>query len=265
MRRSSKLVLTAVLLIAVGFCGAEGYKQWKRYKTQELYTEILPYTGVAKAQGFDAQMDSLRIFVNTHSVHEIDAEFKSYWRAPDEIARRMLAIAKGDTDKKLHMECSTRSGMMGAFTKALGYRTRSVMVYGLKDNILLSHTFLEVQDPETQKWQVQHPDLDLVYTVKGRKDRASIEDLIKAEIKDITPCNASGACGWDIKNREGTPAKKVQKYLGLASINDYQVKNRPLLVNTKRFDLDKPVHHQDKDAPYCTHLKKNCRDEVVKF
>lgn len=265
MRRSSKLLLTAILAIAAGFGGKEGYKHWTRYQTQEAYAEILPYTGVSEEQDFDAQMDTLRTFINTHSMHEIDAEFKSYWRDSQEIARRMLPIAKGETDKKLHMECSTRSGMMGAFTKELGYRTRSVMVYGLKDNILLSHTFLEVQNPETQKWQVQDPDLDLYYKIKRQQMRASIEDLVKADFKNIIPCNSAGQCGWNIKSREGIPATKVQKYLGLASINDYQADHRPLINNTKRFDLNNPVHHHDTDLPYCAHLKKNCRDEIIKF
>lgn len=267
MRRSTKLLLTAILAVAAGFGGKEGYKHWKRYQAQETFAEILPYTGVEKAEDFDAQMDILRSFVNTHSEHKIDAAFKSYWRDPDEMAKRMLAIAKGESDKNLHMECSTRSSMMGAFTKELGYRTRSVMVYGLGQDgsALISHTFLEVQNPKTQKWQVQDPDLDLTYKIKGQAERASIEDLVKADFENIIPCNSAGQCGWNIKSREGFPATKVQKYLGLASINDYQLDRRPLLVNTKRYDLDSAVSYQGTEAPYCKHLQKNCRDEIVKF
>ncbi|MCD8520491.1 MAG: hypothetical protein LRY76_06590 [Alphaproteobacteria bacterium] len=265
MRRSSKLLLTATLAISAGFGAKEGYKHWKRYQTQKIYAEILTFTGVKNAQNFDEQMDVLRIFVNTNSAHKIDAEFKSYWRDPAEIGRRMLPIAKGESDKKLHLECSTRSGMMGSFTKIMGYRTRSVSVYGVLDGLLLSHTFIEIQNPETEKWQVQDPDLDLYYTVNASGERASAEDLIRNEIEDITPCNSSGACGWDIVSPEDFPATKMHKYMGLASINDYQVKDRPLLVNTKRFDLSTPVTYRKTDAPYCRHLEKNCRDEIVKF
>lgn len=259
------LILAALGLTALGFAIDEGLDYWKKRQNQAAYEAILPYTKVADAASFDAEMDALRSFVNTHSLHKIDALFKSYWRDSREIARRTLAYAKGETTEKPHLECSTRSGMMGSFTKALGYRTRSVSVYGVQDGLLLSHTFLEIQNPETQQWQVQDPDLDLYYKVAATGARASIHDLIAQEIEDIIPCNSSGACGWDIVSPEDFPATKMHKYMGLASVNDYQVKDRPLLVNTRRFDLDKPVTYRKADAPYCQHLEKNCRDEIIKF
>lgn len=264
MRRNIKFLIALTLLAGmVGFAVDEGLDHWEKWQNQAAYNEILPYTKAPGLQHFDARMDALRGFINTHSIHKIDAEFKTYWKDSREIARRTLSYAKGETDQKPHLECSTRAGMMGAFLKGMGYRTRPIVVFGMKDGSLLSHTFLEAQNPDTKKWQVQDPDLDLYYMVGG--ERASIEDLIKTDIEGITPCNSSGACGWEIVSPEDFPATKVQKYIGLASVNDYQEGVRPLLVNEKRFDLDQVFKYKDKDGTFCQHLKKNCRDEILKF
>lgn len=266
MQRKRKLWLGVfVLLIVIGFGVDEGMEAFEKYKNQQAYNEILPYTKAPELQHFDARMDALRTFVTTHSIHKIDELFKSYWKDSQEIARRTLLYAKGESDEKPHLECSTRSGMMGAFIKGLGYRTRPVVVFGMKDGSLLSHTFLEAQNPDTGKWQVQDPDLDLFYIVKETNERASIEDLIRLDIDSIQPCNSSGACGWDIKSHEDFPATKMHRYMGIASINDYQMDDRPLLVNSKRFDLEHTFIYKDKEGTFCEHLKKNCRDEIIKF
>lgn len=266
MQRSKKWMVAAlVLVIAAGFAVEEGLDLWEKRQNQAAYEAILPYTKAQETKDFDAQMDRLRSFINTHSIHKIDALFKSYWRDSREIARRTLAYAKGETRDKPHLECSTRSGMMGAFVKALGYRTRPVVVYGVQDGLLLSHTFLEIKNPETGEWQVQDPDLDLYYIVKASGKRAAITDLIRLDVGALKPCNSSGACGWDIKSPEDFPATKMHKYMGLASVNDYQVDKRPLINNPSRFDLEKPVTYQKTQRPYCEHLEKNCRGDILRL
>lgn len=265
MQNSRKMTVAATLalLIALGFGIKGGLDFWEKRQNQAAYEAILPYTKAPEIEDFNAQMDALRTFINTHSEHKIDALFKSYWRDSREIARRMLAYAKGETKDKLHMECSTRSEMMGAFVKALGYRTRPVVVYGVQGGILLSHTFLEIKNPENEEWQVQDPDLDLYYIVKDSGKRASITDLIRLDFDALKPCNSIGKCGWDIKSPEDFPATKMHKYMGLASINDYQAGKRPLVNNPARFDLEKLVTYRKTEAAYCEHLQKNCKGEIL--
>ena len=58
------------------------------------------------------------------------------------------------------MECSSRTILMGLILRALGYETRVVAIFDSRTN-LKSHSFLEVINPATGRWETQDADFDI--------------------------------------------------------------------------------------------------------
>jgi hypothetical protein len=71
-----------------------------------------------------------------------------------------LLMQKGLRAEPVHMECSTRTNLMKSILQALGYDTRVVAIFNSKTN-LRSHSFLEVMNPETKRWETQDVDYDI--------------------------------------------------------------------------------------------------------
>ena len=120
------------------------------------------------------------------------------------------------------MECSTRSNLMARLLEALGYKTRIVAIFNSRTN-LKSHSFLEVMNPETKRWETQDPDYDIYWRSKESKDRLSLADSAEA-VQDIEPCGRD-SCGWEHVSREGIRADKLRGYLDIVSITDKRTRH----------------------------------------
>jgi hypothetical protein len=88
-----------------------------------------------------------------------------------------------------------RSNLMSAVLEKLGYETRIIALFDTDDEGLRSHTFLEVRNPETGRWETQDPDFDLYWISKSSGLRVSLaeaaEDLSKQNLA-TAPLRAGG-------------------------------------------------------------------------
>jgi hypothetical protein len=253
----------AVVLLAAGAFAAEAVREAVLAAHVDAGAErIIAMAGIAATMPLDEQVDRLRTFVNRNSIHEIDDEFYSYWRDLPQVIARMTAFAQG-LGPPPHLECSSRSELMQAVLPRLGHDTRAIVLYDHAEGFP-SHTFIEVRDTATGRWQIQDPDYDLYWTHLASGRRASIYDLLASPLTGFAPCNGIH-CDWSLVSWEGKAAAKLRRYFGLASVVDRERGVRPLLVNTTRFDLAQPQLVEGATRTFCQWAGKNCRQEILRF
>ena len=250
-----------VLVVGVSF----GWEEFEKYVTRravaERADEMIGLLELSPSLSSHRVVDQVRTFVNDNSIHRIDDEFRSYWKDSPQMMTMMVAKAKGQGPPP-HMECSTRSNVMRSILTQLGYDTRSVSLYRASDSGYLSHTFLEVRHPEADRWEIQDPDYDIHWRLKGSDVRVSARDMLAAPLDEFEPCTEPGHCGWDLASREGIHVRTLYEYFSVVSVNDRDRGERPLYVNTRRFEWDKPHPTDNQALTYCDYMPKNCRDIV---
>ena len=263
LRRLVQGGVLVILLIAAGAFGVEAVRDAMfDARVDDGAKRIVALAGIDKAMPLEEQVDRLRTFVTRNSIHKIDAEFYSYWHDLPQVIDRMMAFADG-IGPPPHLECSSRTELMAAVLTRLGHETRGVAIFEDAAGFP-SHTFLEVFDRSTGRWHVQDPDYDLYWLHVATGQRASIFDLVALPFSDVVPCNGTG-CGWTLESWEGNDAIRLQTYLGLASVVDRDRDQRPLLVNTTRFDLSAPQVVDGAARAFCEFAEKNCRQDIHRF
>lgn len=73
----------------------------------------------------------------------------------------------------------------------MGYETRTIALFRTKGRHA-SHTFLDVLNPKTERWETQDPDYDLYWTSLSSKARLSLAEAAQ-DLEDL-PCGRS-SCG----------------------------------------------------------------------
>jgi hypothetical protein len=140
---------------------------YSQYKSNESLTELRTLFIDIEDEGI--RIDSVRNFVNKHSIHNESTErHKAYAFNPSTVIEGLLKTSKqGDTIGIMHLSCTPRAFAMRNILNAIEQKNRIVMLYFHSDQNLLSHTFLEVYNSITAKWEVQDPDMNVSYIRKG--------------------------------------------------------------------------------------------------
>jgi hypothetical protein len=225
--------------------------------------EILSMLNLAMPD-FHQRLDKVRTFISDNSVHKIDGAFRANQGRPDSFLGGLLAHAKGTAAEPIHMECSTRTVAMERIFKALGYDTRIIAIFNSEPSRrpqhaqenLRSHSFLEVMNPKTKRWETQDADYDIYWRRKSSGERISLADSAQS-VDDIEPCGRSD-CGWGHASREGIRAKKLIEYLDIISIT---AKERGLrfTLYTSRAELNRTYSKERKQGAFCEVEAKRCR------
>jgi hypothetical protein len=258
--RTAKRLLAGLFGAALVGGGAWLAADWYREKQAERLIEayvqqIVALLDLADDLTFHQRVDRVRTFVNDNSVHKIDKAFWANHGNAAAFAAGVIAHAQGKTSEPVHMECSTRSNLMGLILRALGYETRVVAIFDSHAN-LKSHSFLEVMNPETGKWETQDADFDIYWRRKASGERISLAEA--AEVIDgIEPCGRDG-CGWDQESREGKNAEELKPYLDIVSITEKQKAVRYALY-TSRADLERIYSKGGEQGRFCEVEAKRCR------
>ncbi len=222
---------------------------------------LIPLLQLKPDATFHEKVDAARLLIQNNSIHKIDKEFYSYWGNIPLLTQMILFNASGSIDKKPHMECASRTAILYHLLKAMKIRARPVVVYTAKD-VQDSHTFLEVYNPQTSKWEIQDADKNMYWIFKGTEQRASTEDLLSAPMKEnFLPCNNDGACAYNPANEN-----RLISLFALASLIDFEADYNPLLVNPDRFDMTDPFLTKVNPMAYCTLFTAGqCHSETIKL
>jgi hypothetical protein len=96
------------------------------------------------------QFDAARRFVNSHSRHAVDAEFRKVQGDRNLIAEGVIAHAAGRRSSPINLECSTRSNLLASVLRRLGFQTRIVAIFDTGDDDLRSHSFVDVLNQDRE-------------------------------------------------------------------------------------------------------------------
>jgi hypothetical protein len=258
-RISPKRVFAGVAMlaaiVAVGWFAIGVIGEWRREQLADSYVkEIVARLDLGSTPGFSERLDKVRIFINDHSRHKMDAAFWANHGNPAAFAAGVLAHAKGEA-KPVHMECSTRSNLMGRILKELGYETRIIAIFDSHTN-LKSHSFIEVLNPDTKQWETQDPDYDIYWRSKISGERVSLAEAAET-MDEIEPCGRN-ACGWYNPSREGHKAENLKAYLDIISITEKEKSARHALY-TSRADLARSYRKGSKTGLFCDVEAKRCQ------
>jgi lysophospholipase L1-like esterase len=205
---------------------------------------------------FDQRMNIVRDFIADNSERKIDDDFYSYWADMPYILSMLMRRGHDFKTYKPHLECSTRSAVMYALLQAMGVDTKVVVVY--PDNTKISHTYVEVYNPDRQAWEIQDPYIDAYWVFKTTHAKASTEDMLRHNVMNtFIPCRSEQDCGYNELSRS------VASYFSLASVLDIKNRQGNIIVNTSRIDSHQFSKFYKSRKPYCKILKNGCEQEVL--
>jgi hypothetical protein len=181
------------------------------------------------------KIDFVRNWVNTNSVHNNDPSYnlRAAFNTPRVLAR--LWKTHEAKDAPVNLTCGPRAFAMQKILDHLRISSRVVMIFTDNFDSCLSHTFLEVFNPETANWEVQDPDYNISYVNKKTGHRIATFSLIFGDIDAFIPVSKNGE-GWKVNKVE----KLKENYFETIMYgNPLTAVNPVILINTDKFNLRK--------------------------
>lgn len=250
------LLLLSFLLSALGvyFAHKETTRAFARGAQRSRIAEIHDVMGVGAISDFHKKIDAVRMAVHANSVHKIDDEFRAKWKTGG-LEEDFLKHLKKESPVPAKMECSARSAMAADVLRYAGYHVRQVVVYNVTTG-LNSHTFIDVLNPETDKWETQDPDFNIYWRNAKTKERVSYAEVV-SDFTAFEPCFDHG-CGWDLKDAAGRDFDRFLNGYKIVSLIDRKTKKR-FSVHAPDIDPNAVYEHKGVKGTFCEHVRKNCR------
>ena len=222
-RKGFILVIASALILAIGWwLGSWIVEQKRSQRNDAALRQLISLMAIPEEAGPATKFDIARRFIHRHSRHKSDAAFEKMLGRGDLFAEGMLAHALGRSSEPVHVECSTRSSLMANVLRRLGYKARIAYVFDTdpkkKDGNVPSHTFLDVYNPDTGKWESHDPDYDVFWRSVHDGARISIFEAPE-NLAEIEPCNQT-RCDWDLVSDEGREIRKIHELIDIVSIVD---------------------------------------------
>jgi hypothetical protein len=246
------LAAAAVIVVAV-----RAALDWREKRAMdERVDAIIMATNIPPSSDFRHRVDAVRTFINDHSQDKIDAAFRAMDGDGAAFSDGILAHAHDPSIERVHMECSTRANLMGRVLRRMGYETRTIALFKTKGKYS-SHTFLDVLNPATGRWETQDPDYDLYWISNSSHDRVSLAEAAE-NLDDLIPCGRE-SCSWAHVSREGNAAKSIIDKLDILSVTSKEHDVR-YSVYTTRADRKQTFDIHGAIGTYCEVMAKRCRD-----
>ena len=202
------------------------------------------------------RFDTVRQFIHLNSRHGDNAEFRKLLGNNDLMAEEMISYATGQRPEPIHLLCGARSQLMSAILEKLGYETRIVNLFDTHDAGLRSHTFLEVKNPETGRWETQDPDYDIHWTDNRSGARISLSEAGE-DLSILEPCHRDGVCGWDLEDDESKKPSRLRDYLDIICVT-HKVKGERLCLFTTRAKADRLFSLKGNRGRFCDLMPNRC-------
>ena len=265
LRKPAKIaaaVLLGGILIAAAWIGIDRFREARNDKAYDAKLDrIVALMELPAEDDVHARFDRVRGFVNDHTRHKVDAAFYAMVGDRNGIAERVIAHAQDKTEDRVHMECASRTNLMGGVMRKLGYETRVVAIFDTQKG-LRSHSFLDVKNPNTGQWESQDADHDLYWKSRSRGERVSVADAAE-DIDDLLPCNRD-RCGWDLVSRENIKVERLPAFLDIINVTRKEL-DESYALYTSRADL-KAVHEiKGEKGGFCDIYAKRCSDGFLPF
>lgn len=189
------------------------------------------------ARDRSARLAQVRHWVYDNSVHRIDAEHAAYAFQTSKVIPLLWNARRGVVDPP-HLSCGPRAYAMKAILSRLHIDSRVIEVFtSVVTSSLQSHTFLEVWNEETGRWEIHDPDYDLTYIDRETREAVDIHRLVFGNPDGVLPISESGE-GWEQLKMTQFKTQFLQSVLYRY---DYDGRDAVLMVNSDRFDLSKRI------------------------
>jgi hypothetical protein len=180
MRRAAFII---VLLTAIAGCVA---------KDHEAIATLIRH--ITRGNSPSSDFDSVRRFIQAHSVHRNNDEVNVI-RKNGSFVQEVLKHVTGERSDPVPMLCGARARLEHDLIEAMGYDARVTHIFDADSPA--SHTFTDVMNPITKKWETSDPDLNIFWRNKNSRARIAVTDYAPDRLDEIEPCNDEG-CGWDV-------------------------------------------------------------------
>jgi hypothetical protein len=216
--------------------------------------ELVGLAKVPKNATFDEKVDHIRRFIERNTGYVQD---KKLYAANDgylRVAQMAIAHAKDQSQPLAGIDCSWRSELLMNVLIRMGFEARLVSAFDadLPPGVgQQSHTFLDVKNPATRKWQSQDPEFHIYWKSITTGQRVSI--LEQAERLDqIMPCNRE-TCGWDALG-----VKHLKDLFDIFTVFNI-TKNKRYSVYSSRANLSTLHENGGRAGDFCDVYFYNCR------
>jgi hypothetical protein len=257
-RYPARIALTIVAavgtLVLAGLIVSAMLDQRRAQRLDGKLQKVVNFLALSEHAKPHERFDAVRHFIHHNSHHGDDAEFRKLLGNRDLMAEEMIAYATGQRPEPIHLLCGARSQLMSAILEKLGYETRIVNLFDTDDDGLRSHTFLEVKNPETGRWEAQDPDYDLHWTHNRSAARISLTEAGE-DLSILQPCHRHGACGWDLEDDEGKAPSKLRDYVDIICVTQ---KGERLCLFTSRAKPDRIFTLNDDRGRFCDLMPNRC-------
>ena len=181
------------------------------------------------------KIDFVRNWIYKNSIHEIDSSYnlKDAFNTPKVLS--MLWKSHEAKAKRVRLTCGPRAAAMKYILDKLHLKSRIVMIFTADSEQLASHTFLEVFNTESNKWETHDPDFNIFYIDKKTQDRIATFRLVFGDLNSLVPVSENGQ-GWKL-NR--VVHLKQHYFEAVMYGNPLTAKNPVILINTDKFNVNK--------------------------
>lgn len=201
---------------------------------KQALTAIAAYIQRHRFSNDTQRIDFIRDWVNQNSIHLIDKAHAQYaFNVPKVIS--MLWQTYLTDQAPPHLSCGPRAAAMQAILNKLGMQNRTVFIFTDNYAQVQSHTFLEVFNRDTQKWEIQDPDFNIYYIDVRTQKRLATADLIWGDLDMLVPKSMT-AQGWEENNVVILKQDYFEAMMYPAKNKDQQ---SIILINHDRFDPKK--------------------------
>jgi len=187
-----------------------------------------------------ARIDFVREFVYQNSIHKADSDENrlDYTKVLNGLYKHSQTQANPPL-----LECSSRTAAMISILGGLNIKSRMVHVFSDDFLPMQSHTFLEVYNPNSSKWEAQDPDNDVYYVDSATGQRVAAVQLVLDNLEGIEPRSIYPEQVTSVKNRLYPHYFEALVYhdadqsslLGIINISRFD-------LNNKAFDLSRYIH-----------------------
>ncbi|MGF6201365.1 calcium-binding protein [Pseudomonas laurylsulfatiphila] len=141
--------------------------------------------------------DVARELLSTNTTHAMGDWWAAHGNDPFYTAEQIYKTVTGDpTAERAELLCGNIVNVFSGLCSELGLQKRTIWTYSDTQGFFQGHTYLEVFNTTTNKWEIQDADYNVYYTDVRTGERVGVKDMMNADdIENFIPHNASES-GW---------------------------------------------------------------------
>ena len=201
---------------------------------------ITQYIDSKKFSSKADKIDFVRNWVYENSIHKIDAQHEEYAFDTSKVIS-MLWNTHTSKQDYAHLSCGPRALAMKLILDNLDINSRVIMIFTDNNPQVNSHTFLEVLNIDTERWELHDPDFNIYYIDTENGDRIATSRLIWGDLDTVAPISINKE-GWKDNNVQHL---KQDYFEAMMYMNHLKGDKSVILVNTDRFNAAKVFEKND--------------------